>query len=155
MRTFLYFEYLFNLVSENPNAKKIYKSSLADLKVHELPEEESATRKIREELWLERLDDKIRIIYKALHDATQLEQERAQVASTELTERNKILAEAGLVFEKIKKQYQEAQAHPAIAAEIQKHKQKAAELIAREWKKRHNVTKEGFVRVESQEFELV
>lgn len=160
MRAFLYLEYCLNLIDKNPNARKMYEFSLADLKVHELPEEESATRAMQEKWCLERLDDEIRSIYKALYDATQLERERAQVASAELTERNTILTKARLAFEKIEKQHQEAKSHLAIAAEVQERKQKAAELIAREWRKRHAAgesAKEGFVLIEAQDasFELV
>lgn len=160
MRMFLCAEYWLNLLSKDPNAAQIYKSGLANLTMSQFLEEESATREMQEKWCLERLNDEIRSIYKALHDATRLERGRAQVASAELTERNTILTKARLAFEKIEKQHQEAKSHLAIAAEIQEHKQKAAELIAREWRKRHAAgesAKEGFVLIEAQDasFELV
>lgn len=155
MRALFYLEYLLNRLDENPRAEKIYESNLTQLKLHELPEEERVTREMQEQWCLEKLSDEMHVLHKAFYDSIKLELERAKIASTEIKKREPILAEAEAAFQKIKAQYHAAQSDPVIAQEIQKHKQKAAQLIAREWKKRRNVTPEDFVRVESQEFELV
>lgn len=157
MRAMLLLEYLLNKLDNNPNADVIYKTAIDKLDRNELIESESTIRQELEKQFLCELQKQNDITRIALYDSIGCELQRIKKIFSEKKNRDTIILIEIEALKKIRDDY-------LHDIETQKNKEKAATLIATQWKKRtqrindEKSEREGFVltgKPSEEEFQLV